>query len=99
MKAYDVAFIKVHQPFTGIVPINFEDTPRTAFANIGLVGYAGDITDPFSGEKGAHMYEVFQNTEWNLEKSDYTMVEYALDPYGGKSTKIPRFVKFEITHR
>lgn len=84
MKAYDVAFIKIHEPFTGIVSFDFEDTPRSALSNIGLVGYAGDITDRFSGEKGARMYEVFQNTEWNLEQSEYTMLEYALDPYGGK---------------
>lgn len=84
MKAYDVAFIKVRQPFTGIVPFEFEDTPRSALSSIGLVGYAGDLTDRFSGEKGAHVYEVFQNTEWNLEKSEYTMLEYVLDPYGGE---------------
>lgn len=88
MKAYDVAFIKVHQPFTEVVPFEFEDTPKSTLSNIGVVGYAGDITDRFTGEKGAHMYEVFQNIEWNLEKSEYTMLEYALDPYGGKCEEL-----------
>ena len=84
MKAYDLAFIKVQQPFTGIVPIKFDDTPKSALSTIGLVGYAADIIDQRSGEKGAHLYEIFQNTNWNLENSEYTMLEYALDPYGGK---------------
>lgn len=84
MKAYDLAFIKVQQPFTEIVPIDFEDTPRSEISTIGLAGYAGDITDRFSGEKGAHMYEVFLNTGWDLEDSEYIMLEYALDPFGGK---------------
>lgn len=84
MKAYDLAFIKVQQPFTGIVPIKFEDTPKSALSTIGLVGYAGNIADQHSGEKGAHMYEIFQNTNWDLENSEYAMLEYALDPYGGE---------------
>ena len=99
MKAYDLAFIKVQQPFTGIVPIDFEDTPRNALSTIGLAGYAGDITDRFSGEKGAHMYEVFFNTEWDLEQSEYIMLESALDPYGGKCLNLFLLFKNNLVFR
>lgn len=87
MKAYDLAFIKIQQPFSGIVPINYGDTPKNGQSIIGLVGYAGDIADKYSGEKGAHMYEMFQNTDWDLENSEYTMIEHALDLSGGKLSK------------
>ncbi|MCJ1265004.1 hypothetical protein MMC22_004879 [Lobaria immixta] len=71
VRAYNLAFIKVHQPFTGIVPVKFQDTPRTGRSSLGVVGYAGDIADQSTGEKGARMYESFSNTRWNLEDSEY----------------------------
>ena len=83
IRAYDLAFIKVQQAFTGIVPIGFKDTPKSGPASLGLVGYAGDLADNYTGEKGAHMYEMFASANWNLEDSDYTMLEYAMDSFGG----------------
>lgn len=84
VRAYNLAFIKVHQPFTGIVPVKFQDTPRTGRSSLGVVGYAGEIADQSTGEKGARMYESFSNTRWNLEDSEYSMLEYEIDSYGGK---------------
>lgn len=84
IRAYNLAFIKVQKPFTGIVPINFQDTPRSGISSLGVVGYAGDIVDDSTGENGARMYESFSNTGWNLEDSEYTMLEYDIDSYGGK---------------
>lgn len=86
-RAYDLAFITVQQPFTGIVPIHFQDTPRSGTSYLGVVGYAGDIADQDTGEKGARMYESFSNTTWNIEDSEYTMLEYGLDSNGGKLSK------------
>ncbi|MCJ1462448.1 hypothetical protein MMC07_001049 [Pseudocyphellaria aurata] len=83
-RGYNLAFIKVQNPFTGIVPIKFQDTPRSGISSLGVVGYAGDIVDFSTGEKGARMYESFSNTRWNLEDSEYTMLEYDIDSYGGK---------------
>lgn len=87
IRAYNLAFIKVRQPFTGIVPIKFQDTPRNGLSSLGVVGYAGDIADQFTGETGARMYESFSNTRWNLEDSEYTMLEYDIDSYGGKLSR------------
>ena len=84
VRAYDIAFIKLQQPFSRVNPIKFEDTPKSGLASLGIVGYAGDIADKYTGEKGAHMYEVFSDINWNLEDSEYAMLEYTLDPYGGK---------------
>lgn len=93
-KAYNLAFITVQQPFTGIVPIQFQDTPRSGMTSLGVVGYAGDIADQDTGEKGARMYESFSSTTWNIEDSEYTMLEHGLDSYGGKlprSCDCPKF--------
>ena len=83
MRAYDLAFIKVRGSFTDVHPMKYEDTPKSGMAILGLVGYPGDLTDKYSEEKGAHMYETFTSCTWDLESSEYTMLEYALDPYGG----------------
>ena len=82
-RSYNVAFIKVDQPFTGVVPINFQDTAPSGTSFLGIVSYAGDIADQNTGEKGAHMYELFSSTTWNLEESEYSMLEYNIDPCGG----------------
>ena len=76
--------IKLQQPFSGVVPLKFEDTPNSGFTSLGVVGYAGDLADKYTGEKGAHMYEAFSNTNWSLEDSEYTMLEYPIDRYGGR---------------
>ena len=87
VRAYNLAFIKVQQPFTGIVPINYEDTPRSGLSSLGVVGYAGDIADQATGENGARMYESFANTSWDLEDSEYSMLEYDIDSSGGKLSR------------
>ena len=84
IRGRNVAFIKIEQPFSGVVPIKFEDTPKSGFTSLGVVGYAGDLTDINTGEKGALMYEMFFNASWDLEDSEYTMLEYPFDTYGGK---------------
>ena len=83
LRAYDLAFIKVQEAFTGVTPIRFEDTPKSGSAILKIVAYAGDLTAKSGGEKGAHIYEMSSSTSWNLEDSDYAMLEHNMDPYNG----------------
>lgn len=62
VSAYDIAFIKLQQPFSRAIPIKFEDTPKSGLASLGVVGHVEDLVDKYIGEKGAHMYEVFSDT-------------------------------------
>jgi hypothetical protein len=56
-KNFDVSFMQVDKPFTGITPFKFEETPATGDEVLGVVGYPGDLKD--QGEGGALMYEMF----------------------------------------
>ena len=51
--------MQLDQPFQGIVPIQFTETPAKGNMELGVVGYPGDLSDKQTGEKGAHMYEMF----------------------------------------
>ncbi|MCJ1438955.1 hypothetical protein MMC27_008345 [Xylographa pallens] len=84
-KAYDVGFIQVNKPFTGIVPITYVETPQQGDVTIGVVGYPGDLKNEITGEKGAFMYEMFLPTKFNLATQADTMLEYQIDTYGGNS--------------
>ncbi|KAL8845843.1 MAG: hypothetical protein Q9221_009019 [Calogaya cf. arnoldii] len=84
-KPFDVSFMQLQKPFTGITPIRFEDTPTEGNLTLGVVGYPGDLTDRVTGEKGAHMYEMFLPTQFNLSNQADTMLEYQIDTYGGNS--------------
>ena len=83
-KSFDVSFMKVDTPFTGIKPFRYEETPAKGNLIIGVVGYPGDLSDKRTGEKGAHMYEMFLETEFDLAQSADTMLEYQIDTFGGK---------------
>lgn len=83
-KAYDVGFIKVETPFTGIIPIKYTDTPASGQAMIGVVGYPGDLADPTTREHGASMYEMFVNVSWDLNTAENNMLEYEIDTFGGR---------------
>ncbi|ERF68250.1 hypothetical protein EPUS_02706 [Endocarpon pusillum Z07020] len=84
-KAFDVSFMQVDTPFTGIRPIRYEETPARGNFELGVVGYPGDLSDKYTGEKGAHMYEMFLRTEFDLAGSPDTMLEYNIDTFGGNS--------------
>ncbi|KAK8054389.1 hypothetical protein PG996_013690 [Apiospora saccharicola] len=82
---FDVSFIQVDRAFEGITPYQFADTPLSGTASIGVVGYPGDLRDERTKEVGAHMYEMFQSNTWNLAESQWRMMEYQIDTYGGNS--------------
>ena len=58
-KNFDVSFMQVQKPFTGITPIKYTETPQSGEYTLGVVGYPGDLKDSKTGEKGAYMYEMF----------------------------------------
>lgn len=58
-KNFDVSFMQVHHPFTGITPIRYTETPGEGHFSLGVVGYPGDLRDSQTREPGAHMYEMF----------------------------------------
>ena len=60
-KNFDVSFMQVQKPFTGITPIVYSETPQSGVCTLGVVGYPGDLKDSKTGEKGAYMYEMFLN--------------------------------------
>ncbi|KAL8705089.1 MAG: hypothetical protein Q9201_001772 [Fulgogasparrea decipioides] len=84
-KNFDVSFMQVEEPFTGITPIVYSETPESGEYTIGVVGYPGDMKDPKTGEKGAFMYEMFLETRYDLATQADTMLEYQIDTYGGNS--------------
>lgn len=79
---FDVSFIQLEAPFTGIQPFKFADTPVQGSLSIGVVGYPGDLKDQ-AGEPGAEMYEMFLQTNYNLAESQWRMLEYKIDTFGG----------------
>ncbi|KAL8832995.1 MAG: hypothetical protein Q9170_004594 [Blastenia crenularia] len=84
-KPFDVSFMQLDKPFTGVTPIQFEETPAQAHLELGVVGYPGDLKDRTTGEKGAHMYEMFLPTDFDLSNQADMMLEYQIDTFGGNS--------------
>ncbi|KAF7355699.1 ATP synthase f1 [Mycena sanguinolenta] len=80
----DVAFIRVHKPFVGNLNLfRFTDTISPARVRAGVVGYPGD--KEVDGEKGAQMYELFDNTPIDLDKHPRHMISYHISTNGGQS--------------
>ena len=84
-KSFDVGFMQVETPFTGITPVRFEETPSQGDLVLGVVGYPGDKYDKQTGQHGAQMYEMFLPTNFDLATQADTMLEYQIDTYGGES--------------
>ncbi|KAL4935765.1 hypothetical protein BDV06DRAFT_206327 [Aspergillus oleicola] len=85
-KEADLAFIKLNRPFNDVNPFDYRSTPTSERTTIGVVGYAADIKK--NGEPGASLYEAFQQTKWDLERTRWQMLEHDLDTYGGKPDMI-----------
>ncbi|KAI1083659.1 trypsin-like serine protease [Whalleya microplaca] len=87
----DVALIKVDEPFTGKLRVfSYNDTPTSGDEQLGVVGYPGDkyINDSYGRqEKGAYMYEQYNDIQYNLR--DYgnhpPMLKYRISTFGGQS--------------
>ncbi|GJD05095.1 ATP synthase F1 [Colletotrichum higginsianum] len=89
-RAKDVAFIQVDRDFEGNLSL-FKYSINTPVAgrgsNLGVVGYPGDKSlrneDTGENEMGAEMYEAFQDTDYDIGKSQRNMIEYKISTYGG----------------
>ncbi|KAF7355726.1 Serine protease [Mycena sanguinolenta] len=80
----DVAFIRVHKPFFGKLNLfSFTNTISPTMLRVGVVGYPGD--KDLNGEKGAQMYELFDNTAIDVDKHPRHMISYHISTYGGQS--------------
>ncbi|KAI5802969.1 hypothetical protein EDC01DRAFT_786657 [Geopyxis carbonaria] len=77
-RVYDVSFILLDKPFTGITPVPYADTPARGDMMLGVVGYPGDL------EKGEHMFEHFVQSKFDLAENE-KMLTYEVDTYGGNS--------------
>lgn len=84
-EAHDVSFIKLSSPFkSGNTKYNWKQTPISQHAaDLGVVGYPGDIIND-KGERGATMYKMFKQTDYNLTTSYLHMLQYQIDTYGGE---------------
>ncbi|TQN65345.1 Glutamyl endopeptidase [Colletotrichum shisoi] len=91
-RAKDVAFIQVDRDFEGNLSL-FKFSINTPVAgrgsNLGVIGYPGDKSlrneDTGENEMGAEMYEAFQDTDYDIAKSQRNMIEYKISTYGGQS--------------
>ena len=95
-KCFDVSFMQVDTPFTKVTPIRYEETPSQGSTVLGVVGYPGDLSDKNTHEKGAHMYEMFLPTDYDLSTQTDTMLEYQIDTFGGKSC-VPSHIPSQLT--
>ena len=85
----DVAFVKVNQAFPNVSHrFDYIGTPTTGNGNLWIVGYPGDKSS--NGEKGALMYEHYEQTTWNLNNTEGNVLEYNHVTEGGK----PHYFRF-----
>ncbi|KAL9044417.1 MAG: hypothetical protein Q9214_002442 [Letrouitia sp. 1 TL-2023] len=84
---YDVAFVKLIEPFENVQPFRYRETPEEGSReSIGVVGYPAD-NDSNDGNNGVgpHMYEQFIETSWNLRESDSYLLQYGISTFHGQS--------------
>ncbi|KAI0456466.1 trypsin-like serine protease [Xylaria acuta] len=88
----DVAFIQVDRPFEGnLRPFSYKPTPKVGDEMIGVVGYPADkamVDKDGREEKGALMYEMFNDIQYNLEdkkNNSLQMLKYRISTFGGQS--------------
>ncbi|RWA12633.1 hypothetical protein EKO27_g2454 [Xylaria grammica] len=88
----DVAFIQVDRPFEGKLRLfSYKPTPKGGDEMLGVVGYPADKSHPDKDgreEKGALMYEMFNDIQFNLEdkkNNPLQMLKYRISTFGGQS--------------
>ncbi|KAK4167810.1 trypsin-like cysteine/serine peptidase domain-containing protein, partial [Cladorrhinum sp. PSN259] len=88
----DVAIIRLDRPFEGNLRcFTYKSTPKLAEEMIGVVGYPADKVLQYEDgrqEKGAQMYEQFNDVVYNIEtdaKNPQGMIKYRISTFGGQS--------------
>ncbi|KAJ1323235.1 glutamyl endopeptidase [Microdochium nivale] len=79
----DLGLIRLAQPFAEVKPMGLSAAPLRGKGVLGIVGYPADLEE--GGEKGAEMWEMFLETEWDLSKTKDHVLQYQIDTYGGNS--------------
>ncbi|KAI1177493.1 trypsin-like serine protease [Nemania sp. FL0916] len=87
----DIAFIQLDRPFEGNLRVfSYKSTPKFGDEMIGIVGYPADkvhIDKNGREEKGALMYEMFKDIQYNLEdrkSNPLQMLKYRISTFGGQ---------------
>jgi V8-like Glu-specific endopeptidase len=87
----DVSFIQLDRPFEGNLRVfSYAPTPKAGEEMIGVVGYPADkfiVDKDGREEKGAMMYEMFNDVSYNLEdkkSNPLQMLKYRISTFGGK---------------
>ncbi|KAI0382084.1 hypothetical protein F5Y04DRAFT_254025 [Hypomontagnella monticulosa] len=83
--AHDFAMVMFDKPFTNVEPFQYIETPAKDKLELGVVGYPADKIDATTGERGGKMYELFENTEYNIMEQKDTMLQHYIDSEGGNS--------------
>lgn len=92
-RRFDMAILDLDSSFSDVKAMDWRSTPVTGKANLGVVGFPGDLID--DDEPGGKMYEMFLDTSWDLRTADYTMLQYSIDTSGGQLgffSSIPRLL-------
>lgn len=83
----NVAVVRLLRQFDGALrTFQFANTPTSGNYLLGVVGYPGDMMLRTTREAGAQMYEMFENTTYDLNRSADHMLEYKVTTYKGKSS-------------
>ena len=87
----------MHKPFTGNPNLfEYTETVPSAKLHIGVVGYPGD--QKYRKEKGAQMYELFEDTTYDLTAHKLHMITYKISTAGGQSGA-PVLAEDTTTHK
>jgi V8-like Glu-specific endopeptidase len=80
----DFALVQFDQPFTDVTPFQYIETPASGDLHLGVVGYPADLKDPETGERGGKMYELFEQTKYDITADPDRMLAHYIDSEGGK---------------
>ncbi|KAK2936519.1 Peptidase S1, PA clan, chymotrypsin-like fold [Fusarium oxysporum f. sp. vasinfectum] len=75
---HDVGFFRLNEKVTDMTPIPYSVTPPTATAQLGVVGYPGDL------DFGEHLYEDWATVHIDLARSG-ALLSYRIDTSGGQT--------------
>jgi len=81
----DFALVQFDRPFTDVTPFQYIETPTTADVQLGIVGYPADLKDAETGERGGKMYELFEQTKFDITANSDRMLAHYIDSEGGNS--------------
>lgn len=85
MAAQLTCYFRLNEKVTDITPIPYSVTPPTATAQLGVVGYPGDL------DFGEHLYEHWATVDIDLARTGI-LLSYRIDISGGKMVPQKRLI-------